>query len=253
MRDVSSADPAAYATAAHARAARKRPAIELRPAIRLAMVALGFVPVLHVASVATPLMLAAGGYVDWRRIWLSPVLLFLLPPLLVRLSTLFRPFPTNPVTVDSTAFLHWWFSAQCQIVFLRLPFLEELLRLLPGLYSTWLRLWGAKVGALVYWSPGVTILDRPLVRIGSRVVFGVGVRLNPHVLAVDERNRGTLFVSPISIGHDVLVGGYSLLLPGCVVADGEVTPPFRTMHAFSRYEGGRRIHSPTKSSAEPET
>ena len=53
-----------------------------------------------------------------------------------------------------------------------------------------------------------------------------------------------LYLSPIAIGDDALVGGYSLLLPGCEVADGEVTPPFRTMHAFSRFENGRRMPGP---------
>ncbi len=121
--------------------------------------------------------------------------------------------------------------------------LEETIRMIPGLYSLWLRLWGARVGALVYWSPGVVILDRPLVRIGKRVIFGVGVRLNPHVLAPNGPRRMALYLSPIAIGDDALVGGYSLLLPGCEVADGEVTPPFRTMHAFSRFENGRRYRS----------
>ena len=118
--------------------------------------------------------------------------------------------------------------------------LEETIRMIPGLYSLWLRLWGARVGALVYWSPGVVILDRPLVRIGKRVIFGIGVRLNPHVLAPNGPRRMALYLSPIAIGDDALVGGYSLLLPGCEVADGEVTPPFRTIHAFSRFENGRR-------------
>jgi hypothetical protein len=159
---------------------------------------------------------------------------------LVRLVTWVRPLPSGRVDPDSGAFLLWWLTAQCQVVFTRLPFLEELLRLVPTLYSAWLRLWGARVGSFVYWSPGITILDRPLVRIGSRVVFGMGVRINPHVLAPVE-GRATLHLAPVSIGDDVLVGGYSLLLPGAEVASGEVTPPFRSIHAFSRFEGGRHV------------
>jgi len=110
----------------------------------------------------------------------------------------------------------------------------------PGVYSLWLRLWGSRIGALVYWSPGVTILDRSLLRVGSRVIFGVGVRVSAHVLAPSADGRPSLHVAPISIGDDVLVGAHSCLLPGCVIGDGEVTPPFRSIHAFSRFEGGRR-------------
>ena len=118
-----------------------------------------------------------------------------------------------------------------------------------GVYSLWLRLWGARVGSLVYWSPGVVILDRPFVRLGDRVVFGIGARLNPHVLAPDRARRMALHIAPIAIGDDALIGGYSLLLPGCEVGAGEVTPPFRTIHAFSRFEDGRRV--PGTGAAEP--
>jgi hypothetical protein len=129
--------------------------------------------------------------------------------------------------------------------------LEETIRMIPGLYSAWLRLWGARVGALTYWSPGVVILDRPLVRVGKRVIFGVGARLNAHVLAPDGPRRMALYLAPIAVGDDALVGGYSLLLPGCEIAAGEVTPPFRTMHAFSRFANGRRTGGWRPASAGP--
>lgn len=242
MRDASSADRAVGAKTDFAvgRAARRR-GLAVPARTRAAIVALGFIPILHVAAAVLPLALAATGRTGWRTAWLAPVLLFLAPPLLVRLVAFRRPLPAGRVALDSASFLRWWFSAQCQVVFTRLPFLEELLRLVPGLYSLWLRLWGAQIGSLVYWSPGVAILDRPLVRVGSHVIFGVGARLNAHVLAPDARGNATLHVAPISIGDDVLVGGYSLLLPGCEIAAGEVTPPFRSIHAFSRFEQGRRV------------
>jgi hypothetical protein len=208
---------------------------------RALMVVLGFIPALHAIAVLLPLALAATGRIRPAAAWLSPAILFLLPPLVVRTTTWVRPLASGRLEPDSRGFLHWWFTAQWQVMFTRLPMLEEAIRLIPGLYSLWLRMWGARVGALVYWSPGVVILDRPLVRIGTRVIFGIGVRLNPHVLAPNGPRRMALYLSPIAIGDDALVGGYSLLLPGCEVADGEVTPPFRTMHAFSRFENGRRV------------
>jgi len=73
------------------------------------------------------------------------------------------------------------------------------------------------------------------------VIFGVGARLTPHVLAPNGARRMALYLSPITIGDGALIGAYSVLLPGCEVAQGEVTPPFRAIHAFSRFANGRRI------------
>ena len=208
---------------------------------RLAMVAMGFIPAAHVllfaASLALPLM---GILPEWSA-WAAPLVLYLLPPVVVRSVTLVRPLPHGRFPVASPEFLLWWFTAQWQVLFTRLPFLEEILRLFPGVYSMWLRLWGARVGGLVYWSPGLVILDRPLVDIGSRVVFGAGVRLNPHVLLPGDDGRPMLALAPIRIGSDVMVGGYGLLLSGVTVDDGESTPPLRAVAPFTCISGGTRV------------
>jgi hypothetical protein len=219
-------------------------ALDLPAYARLLMVVLGFIPALHLIATLLPPALAVTGLVGPAAVWLSPAMLFLLPPLVVRASTWRRPLARGRLEPGSRCFLHWWFTAQWQVIFTRLPMLEETIRMIPGLYSLWLRLWGARVGALVYWSPGVVILDRPLVRIGKRVIFGVGARLSPHVLAPAGPRRMALHLAPIIIGDDALVGAYSILLPGCEVADREVTPPFRTIHAFSRFANGRRMPGP---------
>jgi hypothetical protein len=246
MPDVLSADRPPSAE----RLARPR-ALDVSTQVRLRMVALGFIPMLHLIATVLPSVLVATGRIAPAAAWLTPAILFLLPPLVVRASTWWRPWPAEApgeseggasgrLEPGSPGFLHWWFAAQWQVIFTRLPVLEEMIRMIPGLYSLWLRIWGARVGSLVYWSPGVVILDRPLVRIGSRVIFGVGARLTPHVLAPNGARRMALYLSPITIGDGALIGGYSVLLPGCEVAEGEVTPPFRTIHAFSRFANGRR-------------
>jgi hypothetical protein len=210
--------------------------------VRAGMIVLGFVPLLHVIAVVTPVVLAFTRD-DRRLLLLAPAVLYLVPPLLVRLATLHAPLPHGRVELASAGFLRWWFTTQCQIVFARLPLLEELLRLVPALYSAWLRLWGAKVGALVYWAPGVSVLDRSFLDIGDRVAFGVGARLSGHAIA-PIGGRGALVLGRIVIGSDALIGGYSTLLPGCVVAPGEVTPGLRALHAFTRLEGGKRSRLP---------
>jgi hypothetical protein len=235
MPDVLSADRPASAEPL------PRPgALDVSRQVRLGMVALGFIPVLHLIATLVPLALVATDRIGPAAAWLTPAILFLFPPLVVRASTWWSPLTSGRLEPGSRGFLHWWFAAQWQVIFTRLPMLEEMIRMIPGLYSVWLRLWGARVGSLVYWSPGVVILDRPLVRIGNRVIFGVGARLTPHVLAPNGSRGMALYLSPITIGDGALIGGHSVLLPGCEVAEGEVTPPFRTIHAFSRFANGRR-------------
>ncbi len=214
------------------------------------MVVVGFIPMLHLMGTVLPATLVATGRIGPAAAWLTPAILFLVPPLVVRASTWWRPLASGRLEPGSRGVLHWWFTAQWQVIFTRLPVLEEMIRMVPGLYSLWLRIWGARVGSLVYWSPGVIILDRPFLRIGSRVIFGIGVRLNPHVLAPNGARRMALYLSPITIGDGALIGGYSVLLPGCEVAEGEATPPFRTIHAFSRFANGRRMRAGRREQAE---
>jgi hypothetical protein len=216
------------------------------PRTRAGMVLLGFVPLLHASASIAPIVLVLMGRPRWV-LALTPVVLYLLPALVVRITAWRRPLAMGVVEFSSASFLQWWFTMQWQVVFARLPWLEELLRLVPALYSAWLRLWGSTIGGLVYWSPGVAILDRSLLDIGDRVAFGAGVRLNPHVLAQLSGGRRALVLAPVTIGNDALIGGYSTLLPGCVIAAREATPPFRSIHAFTLVEGGRRARLPTMS------
>ena len=75
---------------------------------------------------------------------------------------------------------------QLQVLYSAFP----ALRLVPGLYSAWLRLWGSRVGRAVYWTPQVKITDRGLLKVGDGVVFGhrvvsipKGVSTDPAVLS----------------------------------------------------------------------
>ena len=241
MPDASSAEAARRAGVAGEAAPSRSGGLPLSAPARAVMIACGFIPLLHAFLSIAPAALVLGGVAGWRVLLLIPVLLYGLPPLVVGLAVRLRPIARGAFEPGSSAFLWWWFTAQWQVLFARLPLLEELLRLVPGLYSAWLRAWGARVGALVYWSPGVVMTDRPLVRIGDRVVVGFGVRLAAHAVAPARDGRQRLHVAAIEIGSDAVVGGYSLVLPGCRVAAGEATPPLRTLHHFTTYAGGRRI------------
>jgi|SRR5580704_11985210 hypothetical protein len=214
---------------------------------RLTMVLLGYIPIFLLGLVVFCVVVAARRWGLAKGVGCGVIVFYVFPPLSFRVaSMLLKPQPGRH-SVASANFLCWWLSAQLQVIFNRLPMFEEMLRIVPGLYSAWLRLWGAKVGSLVYWSPGVTVLDRAFLCIGSRVVFGAGVRLNPHVIVPGKRREAQLWLAPVTLGDDALIGGYSLITAGCTVPAGVSLPagkyvrPFSTWQdnesAQSRYEG----------------
>lgn len=169
------------------------------------------------------------------------VWLYLMPPLLCRVLLLILPIRRQVIPIGSREFFVWWFTLNLQMVFSRLPFLEELLRLVPGLYSAWLRLWGARIGKLTYWAAGVRILDRPFLAIGDLVTFGAGVRLNPHVILPDETGQQVLMLAPVTIAERVNIGAYSLLVAGTVIGSDQATRACLMLPPFNRLEQGRRI------------
>lgn len=207
-----------------------------RPA-QAAMLLLNALPFCHVAAMAIGATLVPGALAKTAVVIGG---IYLSPPLLVRLLLRVRPLRAGSFRLDAPEFLRWWASAQGQILFCRFPYLEEMLRLVPGLYSAWLRLWGAKVGRLTYWAPGVRILDRSLLEIGDDVIFGTGVRLNPHVIAADENGTTYLHLGPVRIGAGSRIGGYSLLTAGTVVESGQTLKAFALSPPFTTWRDGRR-------------
>lgn len=140
--------------------------------------------------------------------------IYFLPPLLFRVLHLFFKNGAGSYKISDKEFLVWWYGAQLQVIFSRFPFFEEILRLIPFTYSFWLRLWGAKIGSFVYWSPRTEILDRNLLDIGDRVVVGYGVKMTSHLI-----NKEKIFLAPISIGKDSVIGGEARIAPGCAIGD----------------------------------
>lgn len=198
------------------------------------MLLLNFIPLLHAAGslacVLTP----------WP--WLAPVVLYIVPLVPGRLLRASLRSAPPEIPIGSRDFLRWWASFQCQVLFLRFPLFEEILRLIPGLYSLWLRAWGSRIGKLTYWAPQTIILDRGFLEIGDHVVFGAGVRLNPHVMERDP--EPVLRLAPVKIGAGAMIGGYSLLTAGTEISAGEATRAFLISPPFSRWKNGRRTRDP---------
>jgi hypothetical protein len=224
---------------------QQRIALNVPTRRRVAMILFNYIPFLNVLVMAAIVALAASHVWPGWTAWLVPAWLLVVPPVVVRIALALRPLPQrDDIGLDAAAFLIWWFTAQWQVIFNRLPWIEEMIRLVPGLYSTWLRLWGARVGKFVYWTPGLRILDRPLVEVGSRVVFGAGVKINPHVILPDASGRLVLKAAAVRIGDDALVGGYSILSSGSWIDAGEASPGKRDFRPFTGWSNGRRVAAP---------
>lgn len=213
----------------------------LQPASRALLLVLNFIPLMHAALIAAITLLPAAPFAV--RAFAGLAVLYLLPPLAVRALLRLAPVTDGLIATDSRAFFVWWTTFQWQVIFCRFPALEEALRLIPGCYSLWLRLWGARVGRLTFWAPGTLILDRPFLHIGDDVIFGAGVRLSAHVLAKGSAGIVELQLATIVIGDGASIGGYSLLTAGTEIAPGEATRAFLVSPPFSKWCDGKRVRA----------
>ena len=140
-----------------------------------------------------------------------------------RFLNLLSPVKEGFSQIDEKQFSPWWGGHQIQAIYIAIPQLEAALRLIPGAFSFWLRMWGSKVGAAVYWTPRVDIVDRNLLDIGDRVIFGDKVECFGHVIK-PKQGRLLLYVKRVHIGHHVFIGAGNRLGPGVRIADGAYVP-----------------------------
>ncbi len=165
--------------------------------------------------------------------------LYLLPPILCRILFFLCGEPVGSFPINSKPALVWFISSQLQIIFLRFSFLEDVLMLIPRMYSLWLRLWGAKVGKVVFWSPKVQILDRPLLSIGDCAVVGYGATLASHLVTAKEGKIELVVARPV-VGAYSILGGFSKLSPGAEVGPGELLPATLDLAPGDIWQGVRR-------------
>jgi len=206
---------------------------------RLAILFINYWTILQVVLIGLTLGIPWAQF-RWRLL-AGLLLLYLVPPLAARILRWIAPVQEGRIPIGRRDFFVWWALFNLQVIFCRFPALEEMLRLVPGLYGMWLRLWGARVGRLIYWGAGLRILDRSFVQIGNGVMFGATVRLNPHVLARNKAGELELILATVAIGNEALIGGYSLLTAGTEIAPGECTKAFLISPPFSKWKGGVRV------------
>ncbi|MGH9755565.1 MAG: acyltransferase, partial [Blastocatellia bacterium] len=169
----------------------------------------------------------------WRPATVQPVILaailYLVPPLTFRLHRIFFPIKKSLSNLADRKYSPWWGAHQIQLIYTAIPQLEAALRLVPGLYSAWLRLWGSRIGRRVYWTPNVEITDRHLMDIGDRVVCGHKCKFLGHAIKPSDQKM-TLYTRTIKIGSDVFIGAGSRIGPGAVIADGIFLPVLTDVH-----------------------
>lgn len=178
---------------------------------------------------AMHLMLVIGflvGMIWSRNPWLTVVVFFfvyLFPVLCFRLHNWIYPLEEGLTRLDDNRYCPWWGGHRIQALFDAVPWVEALLRMIPGVFSLWLRMWGSSIGKGVYWTARVEITDRSLLEVGDGTVLGHKVACYAHV--IDEKRSGqVLYVKRIVIGRGVFLGAASRLGPGAVVESDVVIP-----------------------------
>ena len=161
---------------------------------------------------------------------------YLMPPLCFRIHNQLCPLlPGKKNLSDNSKYSAWWGSQQMQIVYTILPQLESFLRLIPGAYSAWLRLWGSKIGKGVYWAPIVEVIDRSLLEVGDRVFIGYRVSICSHTV-IPKSGRQILHIAPVRVGDDAFIGGACGLGLGSIIEAGELLPINTRVYLNRRYK-----------------
>ena len=161
----------------------------------------------------------------WTALLLIAVL-YLVAPLTLRIMTRWTPIQEG-VAVIGQKFSPWLAAHNIQAFYDALPYLEALLRVIPGFHSMWLRLWGSRVGYGVEWAVNVSILDRNLMDIGNRVVFARQVELAAHVRRKLEAGGSRVLVRQVRIGSYAFLGAGVRAGPGAIIPANAQVPPLR--------------------------
>lgn len=170
------------------------------------------------------------------------VALYLYPLLSYRLLSLFKPLKEGNFNLSDKVYNPWWGGHQIQLIYFACPFLEAVLRLIPGMYSFWLRLWGAKIGKSVYWTPNVEIADRGLIDVGDYVVVGHRAVFVSHVV-LPYKDTMRLYVKRIQIGSQSFIGAGSRLGPGVQVEEQAILPVLTEGGINQRFSKGKAARS----------
>ena len=154
-----------------------------------------------------------------------PFFLYIVPLIVFRVHHLFFPLKDGAYDLSKKSYSAWWGAHQIQLIYTSFPCLEAFLRCFPGVYSGWLRLWGAKIGRNVYWTPQVSIEDRSLIQVGDHVTFGHKTICVSHLIKKGRRDF-LLIVRKIHIGEGCFIGAGTWIGPGTILEENTFVPIF---------------------------
>lgn len=198
-----------------------------------------------------PLMLTAASFAAlsvfaaWPSLWTVLLLVFVLylfPPMVLRIVFRWAPLKQGIACIDGRTFCPWLASHHIQAFYDALPYLESLLRVIPGFYSMWLRMWGSRVGYGVEWPVRMDVLDRNLMDIGNRVVFSRDVQLSAHVRQKMEGGGSRVLVRSARIGSHAFLGAGVRIGPGAVVPSNANVPALAVVDVNETFGNERRLH-----------
>jgi acetyltransferase-like isoleucine patch superfamily enzyme len=173
-------------------------------------------------------MIAIASLMLIKSLTLFTILLFILsiyafPLICFHLHNSFFPFKEGQDFIGKQEYLPWWGMHQIQGLYNAIPQFENSLRIIPGAYSAWLRLWGSKIGKNVYWTAQIEIVDRNLMEVSDNVIFGHKVGCFSHVISI-RNDVLEIYVKKIRIGANAFIGAGTNIGPGAVIGDGIMLP-----------------------------
>jgi hypothetical protein len=161
--------------------------------------------------------------------------IYLFPPMLLRVVFRWAPLKHGITPIDGNKFSPWLAAHHIQAFYDALPYLEALLRVIPGFYSMWLRMWGSQIGYGVEWPVRIDVLDRNLMDIGNRVVFAREVELAAHVRQKTEGGGSRVLVRPVRIGSYAFIGSRVRIGPGASVPSNANVPALTVVDVNENY------------------
>lgn len=188
--------------------------------------------------------LALGVFAAWPNgatAFLVVFVIYLLPPMVLRIMLRWAPLKPGIIAINERTFCSWLASHHIQAFYDALPYLESLLRVIPGFYSAWLRMWGSRVGYGVDWPVRIDVLDREMMDIGNRVVFAREVELSAHVRQKTETGLRVL-VRSVRIGGHAFIGSGVRMGPGAVAPHDSNVPALTVIDVNETFGEPRRHH-----------
>ena len=185
---------------------------------------------------------ALGVFAAWPNGWSAFLLVFiiyLLPPMILRILFRWAPLKPGVLTISGRVFCPWLASHHIQAFYDALPYLESMLRVIPGFYSMWLRMWGSRIGYGVEWPVRMDVLDRDMMEIGNRVVFAREVELAAHVRQKTEGGLRVL-VRPVRIGSHAFIGAGVRMGPGAFVPSDAAVPALSVVDVNQTFGEAKR-------------